>query len=210
MPIEGTYAEAYLVLYRGIYDQELVRSGPHAYADRVYCSKDRCHLPALLNPIHCTKTGRFLAYQVTYLNDIGQKNTKLKHPRIIRGPYSGGAVFLRYDRDVKTTIIGEGVETCLSLAVTFKNTNIFACLNVNNISNFTPPPGCRRLIVASDGDLPESQAGKALEKSFDNLKKHNIGVRLVKAPAGKDWNDLCMEKSGIEKIRREFEGQLRN
>jgi len=59
-------------------------------------------------------------------------------------------------------LVGEGIETVLSLAVALPSMPMAACLSANHLAAFDPPEALRHLFIAQDNDPPGWQAAARL------------------------------------------------
>jgi hypothetical protein len=109
--------------------------------------------------------------------------------KLMLGATAGGAVRLAEGPDA--LVVGEGIETCLSLAsgLLRGRLSILASLSTSGMRSLNLPPTPGRLIVAADGDDPGRAAAHALAE-----RAHGLGwkVSILPASQGCDWNDILM------------------
>ena len=84
-----------------------------------------------------------------------------------------------------TLLVGEGIETVLSLVAAVPGVHAAAALSAGSLSAFAPPPGAARLLIAADRDA----AGRC---AAGRLKARALAQGLaatVLVPAQGDFND---------------------
>ena len=84
-----------------------------------------------------------------------------------------------------TLLVGEGIETVLSLVTAMPDTVAAAALSAGSLGAFAPPPGVKRLVIARDND-PEG------ERAAERLARRCASARVpahVLVPEGPDFND---------------------
>ncbi len=95
-------------------------------------------------------------------------------------------------------VLTEGVETALSVwQATGHET--WACLGISNIARAPVPDGAR-VIVARDGDEPNSKADQRLRNCVTILGRQGHDVAVAEPPAGMDFNDI-LQHDGEQTIR---------
>jgi len=191
--IEGTPAETYL-RNRGITASPLpatIRFRPNAYGRYgalLALATDADGTVHGLQQIYVTEDGRKAPLKV-------QKRTNKAHDgwsdvAAVRFPGSA------------PIILAEGVETALSVwQATGQET--WACLGVSNIARACIPDGVA-VIVARDGDEPNSKADHRLRRSVAILRGQGRGVTVAEPPAGMDFNDILLHDG--EQIIRDLIG----
>lgn len=128
-----------------------------------------------------------LAVHRTYLKSDGMGKATIEPSKAMLGAVAGGAVHLTANGE--KLVICEGIETGLSLASGLIRgpALIWAALSTSGMKALTLPGTPGLLTVATDGDDPGREAGRALA-----LKATKAGwkVNLLPAPDGRDWNDV--------------------
>ena len=96
------------------------------------------------------------------------------HGRVVRfgGPAGG------------TLLVGEGIETVLSIVTALPDTVAAAALSAGSLSAFVPSAGVTRLVIARDND-PEGE--RAAERLARRCAQTGVAA-LVVAPSGEDFN----------------------
>jgi len=111
------------------------------------------------------------------------------------GPCRGGAV--RFGNDNDEVIVGEGIETVLSVRQAMK-IPAWAALSTSGLVALDFPPDVRKIIVAADGDIAGHKAANHAAKKWSS---NGRSVVIAQPPRGLDFNDLltaiaeCSEQS---------------
>lgn len=182
-PIAGTLAETYL-RSRDLFDLSgldalrfhprcFYRADAHAPAER---------WPALIAAI-TDAPGRITGVQRTYLARDGSTKGPLTATRKALGRIAGDAV--RFGDPGEVMIIGEGVETVLSLRAVLPAMPMAAALSAQNLGTVRLPPSLKRLYIAADRDDAGINAA-------ERLRQHAMveGVRaVILLPVLNDFND---------------------
>jgi len=95
-------------------------------------------------------------------------------------------------------ILCEGVETALSLWQA-TGQEVWACLGIANMAQAPVPEGAS-IVVARDGDMPESKADRQLRKAVSALRRRAGEVAVASPPPGQDFNDV-LRKAGERAVR---------
>ena len=185
--IDGTHAEAYLRA-RAIHRSRFPALRFHpALLHRDEGGVRR--LPALVaavtanageHPGHSALTG----VHRTWLDPQRPAKAAVTRPRKALGRVHGLAV--RFGApDARTLLVGEGIETVLSVVSALPDTVAAAALSAGSLGAFAPPPGLARLIVARDND-PEGE--RAAERLARRCARADVAA-VVLVPEGDDFND---------------------
>lgn len=180
-PIEGTPAEVYL---RG---RAITEWGPNLrYLARTFYvgpKNERLELPALLcaitdNAGTVTGVNRIYLTPEGTIADVSDPKKVLGHiAQTVDDRFVSGAVRVGTPGDV--LLVGEGVETMLSLKTAAPHLPIAAALTATHLTMFEPPEGLRQLWIARDSGEAGEKAALALkdrlmderpELSFGDLK----------------------------------------
>ena len=193
--IDGTHAEAYLRA-RGIercrfaalrFHPELI----HRDDDGVRC------LPALVAAVTADarehagpedRSGQCAVCGVlrTWLDPTKPTKANLTRPRKALGRVHGRAV--RFGApDAGTLLVGEGIETVLSIVTAIPDTVAAAALSAGSLSAFLPPAGVTRLVIAHDND-PEGK--RAAERLALRCARAGVDAVLVVSQGGDFNSDL--------------------
>ena len=190
--IDGTHAEAYLRA-RGLARCRFAALRFHpALRTREGASVRR--LPALVAAV-TGDDGAVTGVQRTFLDPRLPAKAAVATPRKALGRIFGLAV--RFDRpaDGASLLVGEGIETVLSLVTAVPAVTAAAALTAGSLGAFAPPPGLARLVIARDHDGEGARAAARLARRCAVL-----GVpSLVLTPEGGDFNDdlLALGPEGL-------------
>ena len=119
----------------------------------------------------------------TWLDPTRPAKANLARPRKALGRVHGRAVRFG-DPGSGILLVGEGIETVLSIVTALPDTVAAAALSAGSLSAFAPPAGVTRLVIARDND-PEG------ERAAERLARRCACARvdaLVVAPSGDDFN----------------------
>ena len=108
----------------------------------------------------------------------------MPRPRKALGRVHGLAV--RFcDPAPATLLVGEGIETVLSLVTAMPDTVAAAALSAGSLGAFAPPAGLARLVIARDND---AEGERAAERLARRCARAGVAARIV-APEGADFNE---------------------
>ncbi len=179
--IDGTHAEAYLRA-RAIHRCRFPALRFHPalfYRDGGGVRR----LPALVAAV--TDTDRTITgVHRTWLDPSHPAKAPVTRPRKALGRVHGLAVHFG-DPAPATLLVGEGIETVLSIVTALPDTVAAAALSAGSLGAFAPPPGVTRLLVARDNDPEGEHAAERLAR-----RCARVGVAAhVLVPEGADFND---------------------
>ena len=120
----------------------------------------------------------------TWLDPIRPAKANVVRPRKALGRVHGRAVRFG-DPGSGVLLVGEGIETVLSIVTALPDTVAAAALSAGSLSAFAPPAGVTRLVIARDND-PEGE--RAAERLARRCAREGVDA-LVVAPSGDDFND---------------------
>ena len=120
----------------------------------------------------------------TWLDPKLPAKAPVARPRKALGRVHGLAVRFGHPAP-PTLLVGEGIETVLSIVTALPDTVAAAALSAGSLGAFAPPPGVRRLVVASDND-PDGQ--RAAERLARRCARAGIAAHVL-VPQGADFND---------------------
>ncbi|MEX0285096.1 MAG: toprim domain-containing protein [Paracoccaceae bacterium] len=163
-----------------------------------------CALPESLrwvDDIRHTPSGKYCEALVARVDPTGaihrtffeKKGPRLTtNPKMMLGPCRGGAV--RLSGGPGPLVACEGIETGLSLlsGILDGPAQAWAALSTSGLQSLELPREPGELIVATDGDKAGRAAGNTLASSA-----HAAGweVSMLRAPDGKDWNDVLQQEA---------------
>ena len=179
--IDGTHAEAYLrarTIHRCRFPA--LRFHP-ALLHRDEGGVRR--LPALVAAV-TGADGALTGVHRTWLDPSHPAKANLARPRKALGRVHGLAVRFG-DPAPDTLLVGEGIETVLSIVSALPDTVAAAALSAGSLGAFAPPPGVTRLLIARDNDMEGELAAERLAR---RCARSGIAVHVL-VPEGADFND---------------------
>ena len=185
LPLAGTLAERYLTTrsLKPKYSADL-RFHP-SLEHRCYYTGEITHHPALLAAVR-DASGALGGIQRMWLAAEGGK-ALLADPRRSLGHLHGNGVWLRHgdpDHPSGTLLIGEGIETVLSLRDAIPAAALVASLSASHLAGFILPPWVRHLFIARDNDPAGIRAARRLAARAEAL---GMSVTILR-PVLKDFN----------------------
>ena len=129
--------------------------------------------------------GRIFGVQRTWLDPRRPAKADVAVPRKALGRIHGLAVRFGVPADDAPLVVGEGIETVLSLVTAVPEIRAAAALSAGSLGAFAPPPGVARLVIARDNDEDGALAAERLAKRCAQL---GIAATIV-VPVGNDFND---------------------
>lgn len=132
--------------------------------------------------------GRAVAVHRTYLT-FGGKKAPVDPVRMDLGPAAGTAIRLSPLAD--ELMIGEGIETTLSVIQVTGRAG-WAAGSAVMMRKVLLPASVKTVIVLADGDEPGE---KAAQFSARRWLREGRRVKIARAPRGKDFNDVLLEKA---------------
>ena len=199
-PIRGTSVETYLA-GRGIvpvHDAGALRYHPRCY----YRPDDGApaqRRPAMIASVTDLQ-GKITGAHRTWLAPDGSGKAAVTTPRRAMGNLLGHAVRFGVVEDV--LVVGEGIETMLSLRAALPSMPMAAALSAGHLGAVEIPRSLRRLYIARDTDAAGDKAVAAL------TARAAAGIAvLVLSPRGGDFND-DLQATGLDKLRAALRPQL--
>lgn len=187
MPITGTAGERYLREVRGIRGAlpQTIRFCPAA----LHSESGLC-LPAIVCGAACWPSRNVVSIHRTFLRADGSGKAPVTPDRKTLGRVAGASI--RLAPAAPTMAVGEGLETCLSVADA-TGLATWAAMFADNIPALALPdlPLASDLVIAADHD--ENGAGqKAAEAAAERWTRQGRRVRIALPPrAGMDFNDMA-------------------
>ena len=186
--IDGTHAEAYLRA-RGLSRCRFpaLRFHPELrYRDGTAVRRFPALVAAVTGTDGSGSNRAILGVQRTWLDPRRPaKAAGVATPRRALGRIHGLAVRFGSPADGAALLVGEGIETVLSVATAVPEIDAAAALSAGSLGAFAPPAGIARLVIAADNDAEgERAAGRLARRSA------RAGVAAtVFVPEGDDFND---------------------
>ena len=196
--IDGTHAEAYLraraihrcrfpalrfhpaLFYR---DGSGVRRLPALIAAVTGDAGEHPGPGERLGPGERSGHGAIAGVQRTWLDPDRPAKARVARPRKALGHVHGQAV--RFGEPAAgTLLVGEGIETVLSIVTAIPDTVAAAALSAGSLGAFAPPPGVARLVIARDND---AEGERAAERLVRRCARTGVAAVVV-VPEGDDFN----------------------
>ncbi len=121
--------------------------------------------------------------QRTWLDPRSPAKAGVASPRKALGRIYGHAV--RFGSPDGTLLVGEGIETVLSLVTAVPEITAAAALSAGSLGAFVSPPGLARLVIARDNDAEGERAAMRLAR---RCARARVAATVV-VPEGGDFND---------------------
>ncbi len=143
--------------------------------------------------------GRILGVQRTWLDPRSPAKAGVAAPRKALGRIHGLAVRFGAPSDDAPLVVGEGIETVLSLVAAVPEITAAAALSAGSLGAFAPPPRLARLVIARDNDEDGALAAERLAR---RCARAGIAATVI-VPAGNDFNDDLVDL-GAAALRARF------
>ena len=181
--VDGTHAEAYLRA-RGLARCRFPALRFHPELRYREGSAVR-RLPGLVAAV-TGDDGALQGVHRTWLDPRRPAKAEVASPRKALGRIHGLAVrFGAHADSVAPLLVGEGIETVLSLVTAVPDITAAAALSAGSLGSFSIPPGYRRLVIARDND-PEGE--RAAERLARRCARAGVAATVI-VPDGGDFND---------------------
>ena len=197
--LAGTPVESYL-RDRGIDLAQMGRQ-PRAlrYHPSLYHRDTRTAWPAMVAAIN-DGSGAHLATHRTYLERAGGGWMKLRNvpAKLSLGDFVSGSIRIWRGASKRALVdaapeepivIGEGIETCLSIAIACPELRVLCAVSLSNMASVWLPPQTRMVVLAADNDT-HPQARQALQRAVNAHIAAGREVRVARARDGNDFNDV--------------------
>ena len=200
-PIVGTKAEAYLrsrKITADFHDAPL-RYHP-ALLYREHPDSPPRKFPALVAAV-TNHDGAIMGIHRTFLDPARAAKANVSSPRRALGAILGNGV--RFGEIDDVVLVGEGIETVLSLKSALPHLPMVAALSAAHLAAWKIPTGLRRLIIAADND----RAGRnAARKLAQRAEANGIDVQAI-VSRGTDFNS-DLKHAALERLRRRFAASI--
>ncbi len=143
--------------------------------------------------------GRIFGVQRTWLDPRRPAKAGVATPRKALGRVYGLAVRFGTSSDGAALVVGEGIETVLSLVTAVPEIRAAAALSAGSLGAFAPPPGLARLVIARDNDEDGALAAERLAR---RCARADVAATVI-VPAGNDFNDDLVD-FGAAALRARF------
>ena len=199
LSLAGTPAADYLAA-RGIDFGRLGRQ-PRAlrFHPGLWEPSTRAPFPALVGAI-TSVSGETIGVHRTWLArgpDGRWGKARVANPKMSLGFVGGGAIRLwrgasgkplRDAPDGETVVIGEGIETCLSIVVACPDLRVLSAVSLGNLGGVVLPEQVRRVILARDND-DKPTAQELFKRAVEKMQRTGREVLVARSSVGKDFND---------------------
>lgn len=196
--IAHTPVDAYL-RGRGI-DLSLLGRQPRAlrFHPNLYHADARMRFPAMIAAIS-GPDGKHVATHRTWLEHVGGGwiKARVKDAKMSYGAFAGGAIHLwrgasgrpfREARADEPICIGEGIETCLSVAIACPELRVISGVSLGNFGSVWLPEQVRMVILLAEND-DKPAARRAFQRVVHRFQDRGLEVRFARPGLGKDFND---------------------
>ena len=181
--VDGTHAEAYLRA-RGLARCRFPALRFHPELRYREGSAVR-RLPALVAAV-TGDDGAVQGVQRTWLDPRRPAKADVASPRKALGRIYGLAVRFRTPADgLAPLLVGEGIETVLSLVTAVPEITAAAALTAGSLGAFSAPPAFRRVVIAADNDFEGQRAAERLAR---RCARAGVAATVI-VPEGGDFND---------------------
>ena len=109
----------------------------------------------------------------------------VSRPRKALGRIFGHAVRFGRPADGASLLVGEGIETVLSLVTAVPTITAAAALSAGSLGAFSPPAGTARLVIARDNDDEGERAALRLAR---RCARAGVAATVI-VPRGADFNE---------------------
>ena len=180
--IDGTHAEAYLRA-RGLARCRFPALRYHpALLYRDVGGVRR--LPALVAAVTAHDGDIITGVHRTWLDPRRPAKAILSSPRKALGRVHGHAVRFGDPADGASLLVGEGIETVLSLVTAVPSIAAAAALSAGSLGAFAPPPGVARIVIARDND---DEGGRAALRLARRCARARVAATVI-VSRGADFN----------------------
>ena len=186
-PVDGSHAERYLHA-RGLLQCRFAALRYHPELRYREGSSVR-RFPALVAAVTAgpgdEDGGAITGVQRTWLDPRRPAKAGVAVPRKALGRIHGLAVRFGAPSSLAPLVVGEGIETVLSLVTAVPEITAAAALSAGSLGAFAPPPGVKRLIIARDNDEDGALAAERLAR---RCARAGVAATVI-VPVGNDFND---------------------
>ncbi len=141
-------------------------------------------LPALVAAV-TGDDGAVTGVQRTWLDPRSPARAGVASPRKALGRVHGFAVRFGRPTDGASLLVGEGIETVLSVVTAVPEITAAAALSAGSLGAFAPPPGVARLVIARDNDIEGERAAERLAR---RCARAGVAAAVI-VPRHGDFND---------------------
>lgn len=140
--------------------------------------------PAMVALITQGHDGQPLGVHRTFLARDGSGKAPVSPDKMMLGPARRGVV--RLAQAEERVLVGEGIETCLSV-MQATGLPAWAALSTSGLTSLVLPATVREVTILADGDEAGERAARA---AAERWAREGRRVRIARPPRGADFNDL--------------------
>jgi hypothetical protein len=200
-PIAGTPVEAYLrarKITADLHDAPLRYHSALLYRDSNFPQR---RLPALVAAV-TDNNEEIRGIHRTFLDPASHDKANVASPRRSLGAILGNGVRFGVIHDF--AVVGEGIETVLSLKSAFPDIPLVAALSAAHLAAWRPPSNLRRLVIAADNDEPGRNAAHRISA---RVRECRIDTTTI-IPLCADFNSE-LRRTSLENMRDRVERLIR-
>jgi hypothetical protein len=158
--------------------------------------------PAIVAAV-CGPDGEHAATHRTWLQQDAAgtwRKARVTNPKMTLGNFAGGSIRiwrgasgkpLREAPADEPVVIGEGIETSLSVAVAVPEYRVLCAVSMGNMGSVALPAQVKRVILAADNDH-KAGARLGFQRVVERHLEAGRDVRVARAEIGKDFNDTLV------------------
>ena len=178
---EGSPAATYLASRRIVLNPwpPSLRFHPHCPQPRDENGNTVTPLPAMVALVECVGPGP-VGIHCTYLKDDGTGKAEIAKAKAMFGPVGGGAVRFGMPVAGQELVVGEGIESTLSVAVAC-SMPAWAALSATGIKNLILPPEATDVVIAGDNDA-NGTGQDAAHRAAERFLSEGRSVRIALPP----------------------------
>lgn len=154
-------------------------------------------LPAMVAAVRSPE-GEITGIHRTFLRADGQTKAPVTGNKMMLGKCGGGAV--RFAKAGTRLGVGEGIETCLSVAQACPDLTVWACLSTSGLKAVILPEYVHEVVILADADEPGEKAAQETARRF--VRDGKV-AKIARPSIGKDWNDTLQAPANVVPLRRE-------
>lgn len=159
----------------------------------------RTRYPAMVAAI-TSGAGEHVATHRTWLEYAGGGwvKARIQPNKMVLGHFPGGSIHLwrgasgksfRHAPPGESIVIGEGIESCLSVVQALPDFRVLAAVSQGNLGGVEVPAETGQVILLIDNDQkPTARANAA--RHIARWIDRGFNVRIARSPAGNDFNDV--------------------
>lgn len=167
----------------------------------LYNSESQRTWPAMVAAISGIDGTHVATHRTWLAVDAGRwRKAPLRKAKMVLGRMQGGSIRLWRGASGKSlsdapaddlVVLGEGIETCLSIALAVPEARVLAGISLGNLAAIVLPQQLRSLTLAAENDTaPEALRGFIRAQNAQMAR--GLDVRVARSPIGTDFNDALV------------------